>query len=372
MHGRQKKSAEWRREAMPGHGGQAPLEKRRLRGGGGGRAPPFAPKPKPSNPRHRSPSGSGGSGAPRGEPPSAASPCLRPGVRSTAAGTPRPFLPPSPFPIPVRPPQPVGKRPGLPRNAACISPGPAGTARRQVRAVPAGRRRAARRGRTLGERQRGRGHPWHRVAGTPASPTRDGGTGEQTPRGSSHRDPSQLPNIPTPARHRCQHPQPRPWRGDNPQLPTTKCGTVAGRGGRHTGDRRTSPPSPLPVFFLLIFFNFFFFFNQSSPEQSTHSTSSNPPPSVRPSERRRRSHSLAARSGRLRADGARGRTSRCHAGPRRRRVTVAPSALTPPLPTSPHPSRHGNYPPRRANSLRRVIVWDTNKGRPTAGPPDPC
>lgn len=139
-------------------------------------------------------------------------------------------------------------------------------------------------------------------------------------------------------------------------------------------DTRGTGGRPLLLLSLSFFslFNFFFFFNQSSPEQSTHSTSSNPPPSVRPSERRRRSHSLAARSGRLRADGARGRTSRCHAGPRRRRVTVAPSALTPPLPTSPHPSRHGNYPPRRANSLRRVIVWDTNKGRPTAGPPDPC
>lgn len=32
--------------------------------------------------------------------------------------------------------QPVHKRPGLPRNAACISPDPAGTARRRVRAVP--------------------------------------------------------------------------------------------------------------------------------------------------------------------------------------------------------------------------------------------
>ena len=32
--------------------------------------------------------------------------------------------------------QPVHKRPGSPRNAACISPDPAGTARRRVRAVP--------------------------------------------------------------------------------------------------------------------------------------------------------------------------------------------------------------------------------------------
>jgi len=124
---------------------------------------------------------------------------------------------------------------------------------------------------------------------------------------------------------------------------------------------------PLPLLSFSLFF--FFFFSPSSPEQSTHSTSSNPPPSVRPSERcvaAGASVPPLARSGRPRADGARGRTSPSLAGPRRRRVTAQLC-----LP-DPHSPQHGNYPACRANSLCRVIVPDTNKGRLTARPPDPC
>jgi len=96
---------------------------------------------------------------------------------------------------------------------------------------------------------------------------------------------------------------------------------------------------------------------------------SNPPPSVRPSERCVAAGASVlplARSGRPRADGARGRTSPSLAGPRRRRVTAQLC-----LP-DPHSPQHGNYPACRANSLCRVIVPDTNKGRLTARPPDPC
>lgn len=144
---------------------------------------------------------------------------------------------------------------------------------------------------------------------------------------------------------------------------------MAGGGGR----REDVSSSLSSLFFFSLFL--FFFFPQSSPEQSTHSTSSNPPPSVRASERRAATGAAApplARSGRLRADGARGRTS-----PQPRGGLAAGGSwslclcVTPPR-VPPLPSRHGNYPPWRANSLRRVIVPATDKGRLAARPPDPC
>ncbi|XP_051661723.1 cuticle collagen 2-like [Manacus candei] len=124
-------------ERGPLHGGDAGTRRAGAAGKGGGGAagaagaagPTSCTRAKAANPRHRSPSGSGGSGAPRGD---AASPCLRPASAAPLQG---PHARTCPL---VRPPQPVGKRPGLPRNAACISPGPAGTAGRHVRAVPAG------------------------------------------------------------------------------------------------------------------------------------------------------------------------------------------------------------------------------------------
>lgn len=129
-----------------------------------------------------------------------------------------------------------------------------------------------------------------------------------------------------------------------------------------------SPPSPLPVFFS---FFFFFSFYQSSPEQSTHSTSSNPPPSVRPSERRRQSRSPATRSGRLRADGARGRRDKplpCRASPAAGHggsggpdPTILPSTVI----------THHTEQTACAGSLCRTPTKGGRRRDPPT-PPDPC
>lgn len=201
---------------------------------------------------------------------------------------------PTPAPPCRRPPQPVRKRPGLPGNAACISPDPAGTAHGRVRAVPAGGRHAR-----LGPPGIRASPPRRDPPNPPPAAPWFGAQRAGDPPAAP------VPSIPTPLspqqRRRCQRLKPRPWRGDSPQLPTTKCSTVAGEGGGVSSSLSS-----------LFFFSFFSFFPKALQNKVHTLPLQNPPPSVRASERRAAAGAAApplARSGRLRADGARGRTS---------------------------------------------------------------
>lgn len=197
--------------------------------------------------------------------------------------------------------------------------------------MPAGRQHAG--ARPCERRGGGKGIPGTAPRGPPASPW--GWWHER--HASSHQDPSPLPIISTPARWRCQHPQPRPWRGgSSPRQSAARWQA----GGGDTHDTTMGEKEDVPSLSSSLFLLFFFFFIKALqnkvhtlPLQTHHHLSvrlSAAAGAAAPPLRAAASEQMVPGEGQAAA----------MPGPRRhhRRVTAAPSPLTSPPPTSHPPS----------------------------------